>query len=153
MLKKFFYLKIKSNTEISKKKFILVLNSDNHDFGNIKSAQYFNIRVSKNYLWKPFSILNNDDNNLTFYYKVSGPGTTALSSKKTNDIIQINGSYGPGFIYPQFKKKNILFIAAGTGLSVFHKLYIELKKNNVINLIYTTAKKEDNKIFELFFFF
>lgn len=107
------------------------------------SGQYINI-IKGNYK-RSYSIANSNINqNLVFFIKNYEGGTFSqylFEEAKINDLLRIEGPIGT-FFYRKTSKKNIIFLATGTGIAPV-KAMLEQMNENHSELI--------NKIIYLFF--
>ncbi len=80
-------------------------------------GQFFNILSGAGYdplLRRPISVGGFEDGRLTFYYKVVGDGTRAMSLLKAGDIIDMMGPLGSGF---DLLPGRSLLIGGGIGIA------------------------------------
>lgn len=102
----------------------------------------------------PFSIgaCSSDLSELHFYIKCSGDWTQSLESIKTGAQVKLLGPFGMFTFLTKKKNPNIIFIAAGIGitpmLSMLNYLSQNSRKHKRILLIWCLRKKEDNFLAE-----
>lgn len=95
------------------------------------SGQYINI-IKGDYK-RSYSIANTHSNsNLVFFIKNYGGGkfsTYLFNEAKINDLLRIEGPIGT-FFYRNTPKKNILFLATGTGIAPIKAILEQFNENN-----------------------
>ena len=107
-----------------------------------KPGQFVMVKCGEdNFLRRPFSIYQTDDNKGIFavLYATVGKGTIWLSEQRVDSIVDILGPLGNGFtIYP--KSHNLLLIAGGIGLAPLNFLAIEARNKGCSVTIRQGAK-------------
>ena len=83
------------------------------------SPGQFVMMESGQYLLRPFSVYEINNNKIGFLYRVIGGGTSFLSKLKTGNKVLIHGPLGKGFSFPEDKGKPILIVAGGIGIATF----------------------------------
>lgn len=95
------------------------------------SGQYINI-IKGDYK-RSYSIANtNSPSNLVFFIKNYGGGRFSnylFNEAKLNDLLRIEGPIGT-FFYRKTNKKNIVFLATGTGIAPVKAILEQLDENN-----------------------
>jgi CDP-4-dehydro-6-deoxyglucose reductase, E3 len=95
------------------------------------SGQYINI-IKGDYK-RSYSIANtNSASNLVFFIKNYEGGKFSnylFNEAKTNDLLRIEGPIGT-FFYRKTTKKNIIFLATGTGIAPVKAILEQLEENN-----------------------
>jgi CDP-4-dehydro-6-deoxyglucose reductase len=114
------------------------------------SGQYINI-IKGDYK-RSYSIANtNSASNLVFFIKNYGEGRFSnylFNEAKINDLLRIEGPIGT-FFYRKTNKKNIVFLATGTGIAPFKSMLEQMDENNTdlieknIYLFFGGRKEED----------
>jgi len=143
---KFFVKNIQRETEDT---FILTIEPEKKL--NFKAGQFCFLRLNKNELYArhPFTISSSpDEYNLQFAIKDTGRFTKTASELKNTEEILIDGPFGK-FI-KQDKKKDLVFIAGGVGITPFMSMIRDCLKHEGtqnVTLIYC-SKTEDNIIFK-----
>lgn len=74
---------------------------------------------SGQYLPRPFSICEVQDNQIGIMFKIFGKGTEHLSNLDPGASIGVHGPLGKGFSFPEKKDKAILIVAGGIGIAAF----------------------------------
>ena len=118
-----------SNALIAHDTYQMVLEGDTSHITN--PGQFINIKVDdsyKNFLRRPISISDYQDNKLTIIYKTFGEGTKNLAKKKLFDTLDVLSPLGNGFTVQREPEKQLL-IGGGVGVpplySVAKELYAE----------------------------
>ena len=98
-------------------------------------GQFVHIRVSGGFdplLRRPISIssINKEKGEFTVIYRAEGKGTSILSSKKTDDEVDVLGPLGNGFPISKEGKKAFL-IGGGIGVPPLYELSKQLKNAGV----------------------
>ena len=146
-MKKICNYRVIENKLIAKDTFKMVLDGDTSWID--KPGKFINISVESNYLKRPISICDYDENTLTIIYKVFGQGTKTISLKKENDNIEALVDLGNGF--DLFDDKEVLVIGGGVGVPPLYALVKRLKENNVkVNVILGFTSIEDSFYIEEF---
>ncbi|MBI2995804.1 MAG: dihydroorotate dehydrogenase electron transfer subunit [Candidatus Melainabacteria bacterium] len=110
---------------------------------NITPGQFV-MMESGQYLLRPFSIYEINEDKIGFLYKVIGEGTSFLSKLKIGDQILINGPLGKGFTYPENKQKSILIVAGGIGIATFPLVArIAHEKGYKVKTLFGARTKDD----------
>ncbi len=125
--------KVISNIEIANNIFLLTVRSP-QIASHGKAGQFCNIKVSNsNYplLRRPFSICDINNDEVSFLFNIVGEGTKILSGKKENDVINILGPLGNGFLLNDDFDLAV-FVAGGLGIAPFPLLQKELKNKKQI---------------------
>lgn len=114
------------------------------------SGQYINI-IKGDYK-RSYSIANtNSASNLVFFIKNYGEGRFSnylFNEAKINDLLRIEGPIGT-FFYRKTNKKNIVFLATGTGIAPVKSILEQMDENNTdlieknIYLFFGGRKEED----------
>ncbi len=78
-------------------------------------------------LRRPFSLLEAENTNISFVYKVVGRGTKALSEKRAGEVLNVLGPLGNPYSV-RAASKQIILVAGGYGVSPTFYLSRELKK-------------------------
>ena len=130
------------NIELSKDYFISWFNAP-LIAENILPGQFV-MMESGQYLLRPFSVYEVNDNEIGILYRVIGGGTSFLSSLKTKNKITIHGPLGKGFSFPNDIKKPILLVAGGIGIATFlFVLRIAHKQGYKITTLFGARTKND----------
>lgn len=104
----------------------------------------FVMMESGQYLLRPFSVCEINDEKLGFLYRVIGGGTSFLSKLKIGNKILIHGPLGKGFIYPDDFSKPILIVAGGIGIATFPLVArIGKSKGYKIKTLFGARTKDD----------
>jgi anaerobic sulfite reductase subunit B len=90
----------------------------------------------------PIASCSCDKNYLDLLTRNAGNVTSAIFQLKKNDKLFIRGPYGKGFPVKDFKNKNIILFAGGTGIAPVTSLIDYVEKN----------KKDFNKVYIYFGF-
>ncbi|NMR88966.1 dihydroorotate dehydrogenase electron transfer subunit, partial [Vibrio parahaemolyticus] len=116
--------KVLSNNEIAKNIYEITLQ------GNISGipGQFYMVRAWEGldpFLSRPLSISDIEGDIIHFVYEVKGKGTKELSSMKTNEVVQLTGPLGNGFII----KENMRSAVVSGGIGIAPMIYL-LKQNH-----------------------
>lgn len=104
----------------------------------------FVMMESGQYLLRPFSVYEINENKIGFLYRVIGGGTSFLSRLKIGNKILLHGPLGNGFTYPEDVKKPILIVAGGIGIATFPLvLRIGNSKGYKIKTLFGARTKDD----------
>jgi predicted ferric reductase len=143
----------------TKDTFTLILNPNKRL--NFKAGQFCFLRLNKDKLYArhPFTISNSpEDETLHFTIKLNGRFTKLASELKTGEEVIVDGPFGIFTLDNADKKKSLVFIAGGVGITPFYSiikscLHSDIKRN--ITLFYcsrtlkgTIFKKELDNIKE-----
>jgi len=88
-------------------------------FPDTEPGGFISIRAVENttpLLLRPFSIMWQDDEHIEILVKVVGPGSEALSKKRTKEPVKILGPLG-GRTFPAPSQRPVILIAGGTGIA------------------------------------
>ncbi len=129
-------LKIKSNTRINEKTFLLGFDISDGGFTAVP-GQFVNVKINKtNYplLRRPFSISDLKDEELFIMFDVRGEGTKMLAQKNIGEEVDILGPLGSGFnIKDDFDLAVI--IAGGIGAAPFPFLMKSLEDKKIVSFV------------------
>ena len=102
----------------------------NRPQGEVKPGQFFMLKSwnEELSLMRPISVYRNDDDSLSFMYRVAGKGTQWISQLKRNDKIMLLGALGNGFPCSEVKG-HIALVGGGIGIP---PLYETAKKLTVL---------------------
>ena len=112
--------KILSNQKICPKFFRLSLDAQPL-LKEIQPGQFVHLKVAeglKPFFRRPFSVFR-AQKSLEILYEVVGPGTTLLSRRKKNDLLDCVGPLGTPFSLPPRGIKQVVLIAGGVGVAPF----------------------------------
>lgn len=104
------------------------------------SGQFVNIKIDGQFLRRPISVCDCNDNVLTLIYKVVGVGTKVLSEYKQGKILDLLVGLGNGFNHDKPTQKPVL-IGGGVGIPPLYNLCKRLKslgKNVTVILGFNT---------------
>lgn len=93
----------------------------------------------------PFSILEQNNQNLKVGTKIIGQFTLLLSQLNLNDRLSVIGPFG-SFAKSLKKAKDIVWISGGIGITPFLSMIKSLTKDQKVTLIHS-CKSDDSKIF------
>lgn len=105
------------NEEIQKDYFVSWFYSP--EISKVTKPGQFVMMESGQYLLRPFSIYEIENENIGFLYRVIGGGTSFLSRLRPNERVFIHGPLGKGFIFNENKSRPILIVAGGIGIATF----------------------------------
>jgi len=116
--------KVVNNKEIARNIYEITLQ------GNISGipGQFYMVRAWEGldpFLSRPLSISDIEGDIIHFVYEVKGKGTKELSSMKTNEVVQLTGPLGNGFII----KENMRSAVVSGGIGIAPMIYL-LKQNH-----------------------
>ena len=123
---------VKRNNKIADKTYELTLKGANTH----APGQFINILVpnNKHFLRRPFSIADQNKDEIKIIYKVFGSGTDALTKLKPNNHIDCLVELGHGFLYEPNKK--VTLIGGGIGIPPLYYLAKSLfKRGYTIDII------------------
>ena len=112
---------IKSNREIAKDTFEMVLEGDTSDV--TAPGQFVNIKLEGFFLRRPISVCDWNEESLTIIYKVVGQGTEAMAEMKPGESLDILTGLGNGYNTDAVKagEKPVL-IGGGAGVPPMYGL-------------------------------
>ncbi|MEW6455267.1 MAG: dihydroorotate dehydrogenase electron transfer subunit [Acidobacteriota bacterium] len=117
----------------------------------LKPGQFFMVKVQENFplLRRPLAVMDFEESSLKFFFQRVGIGTEILFFKKVGERVRILGPFGNGFSYPEEKKKSVLLIAGGRGISPIFYLAKKMYEHRIpFVLIYGGKAKEDIPLME-----
>ncbi len=114
---------------------------------NILPGNFFMVRTNNlSYfplLNRPFSVLNYENDKISFLIKEVGIGTKLLKTKKMGEEIKLEGPFGNSFNGFLEKSKKIYLFGGGTGIAPLFFLSIFLEKEKYdYSLIYGAKSKK-----------
>lgn len=119
-------LSVKNHETIAKDTFALVLKGAPPH----KPGQFINITVpGEHFLRRPFSIADQEGDEILVIYKVFGSGTQALSEVKIGETLDCLTCLGNGF--GMTKHKHVYLIGGGVGIPPLYYLAKALKKHAI----------------------
>ncbi len=83
------------------------------------SPGQFVMMESGQYLLRPFSVYEINEDKIGFLYRVVGGGTSFLSRLQVGSKVSIHGPLGKGFSFAEDKNIPILLVAGGIGIATF----------------------------------
>lgn len=119
--------KIIENINIAKDIYRLKLEGYTDDIS--RSGQFVNLTIDGEYLRRPISICDWEENKLTLIYKVVGRGTEKLSKYPVGKLINTLIPLGNGFDETMCKDKPLL-IGGGVGIPPLYGLAKKIKEFN-----------------------
>lgn len=114
--------KIKENFPLTKNVFKMILSGDTSAI--TRSGQFVNIKLDGNFLRRPISVCDVNDNELTIIYKVVGKGTEQMSKMKDSELDILTG-LGNGYDL-SFAGEKPLLIGGGVGVPPMYLLAKQL---------------------------
>ena len=114
--------KIKENFPLTKNVFKMILSGDTSAI--TRSGQFVNIKLEGNFLRRPISVCDKNDNELTIIYKVVGKGTEQMSKMKDSELDILTG-LGNGYDL-SFAGDKPLLIGGGVGVPPMYLLAKQL---------------------------
>ncbi len=126
-------LKVIDNIEITNDIYLLKLESD----VKVIAGQFFMLKAANTdtTLYRPISIFDSSDSEISFLYMIRGSGTKALSKLKRGDSLLVHGPYGNGFTNTNEK---LALVGGGIGMA---PLYM-CAKNNPDSKIYIGVRSD-----------
>lgn len=137
--------KIKSNEEIAKKVYKMILEGETTYI--TKPGQFINIELDGFYLRRPISICDYDENTITIIYKIVGNGTEKMSNLKEGTVLDVLTGLGNGFETTISGEKPLL-IGGGVGTPPMYNLCKELVKENKKPIVVLGFAGKDDVFFE-----
>ncbi|MDA0764242.1 MAG: dihydroorotate dehydrogenase electron transfer subunit [Proteobacteria bacterium] len=124
---------------------------------DIVPGQFFHLQCptfegSISFLRRPMSVyqFSKKEKQIEFLYKLHGKGTRAISNLKKNNIFNIVGPLGKGFLLEE-NYKNIVLIARGVGLATLAPLgNLAFEKGINLTVICSARSKEHLMSIDLF---
>lgn len=89
-------------------------------------GEFINIKVSNHFLRRPFSVADQEKDEIRVIYKIFGSGTEALSKVNVGDTLDCLTHLGQGFSFA--KEENIYLIGGGIGIPPLYFLAKKLHK-------------------------
>ncbi|MDO4555150.1 MAG: anaerobic sulfite reductase subunit AsrB [Lachnospiraceae bacterium] len=118
--------------------------------GDVKPGQFFEVSIPK-YGEAPISVSGISENTVDFTIRKVGKVTNEIFENYVGDSFFIRGPYGNGFDVDNYKGKNLVVIAGGTGLSPVRGVveYFARHKEEVDNLTLIAGfKSPDDVLFK-----
>ena len=115
---------IRENVALTDSVYKMVMEGDTSAIG--ASGQFVNIKLDGQYLRRPISICDYDDDILTIIYKVVGTGTEQMSAMKASDKLNILVGLGNGYDTALSGDDPVL-VGGGVGVPPLYKLCKALK--------------------------
>ena len=115
---------IKENVALTDSVYKMVMEGDTSAIS--ASGQFVNIKLDGQYLRRPISICDYDDDVLTIIYKVVGTGTEQMSAMKASDKLNILVGLGNGYD-TSLSGDNPVLVGGGVGVPPLYKLCKMLK--------------------------
>ena len=84
--------------------------------GDVKPGQFFEVSIPK-YGEAPISVSGIDENTVDLTIRRVGKVTNEIFEYYVGDTLFLRGPYGNGFDVENYKNKELVVIAGGTGLS------------------------------------
>lgn len=131
--------KIKSNKEIAKNVYEMILEGDTTYI--IRPGQFINIELEGFYLRRPISVCDYDNKTITIIYKVVGRGTRKMCTLQEGHILDVLTGLGNGF-NDKASGDRPLLIGGGVGTPPMYNLckkLIEQGKKPVVVLGFGTT--------------
>ncbi len=113
------FFKVKSNKPLTEDVYEMILLGDTSGITNC--GQFVNLKIDGNYLRRPISVCDYDDNSLTLIYKVVGEGTLKMSQYQSGKEIDILVGLGNGYDLSVSGDKPLL-IGGGVGVPPMYNL-------------------------------
>lgn len=140
---------VTANINIAGNMFLMKLKGDK-SISKTKPGQFFMIQPKNGrfFLRRPISIhyVDENKNELEFYYEIKGHGTNDLACVKEKDIINVQGPLGNGFD-THIKGKNVMVVGGGMGIAPMKYLIENLiKKENRVTFIAGGRNKATLKV-------
>ncbi len=106
---------VRSNQEVGEDVFEMRLPSS----VPAKPGQFYMLRREGSALLLPraISLCNQEEDTLTFLYKVVGEGTAELSNMKPGDKLRLTGPLGNGWPLEELSGKRVLLVGGGIGIA------------------------------------
>ena len=115
---------IRENVALTDSVYKMVMEGDTSAIG--ASGQFVNIKLDGQYLRRPISICDYDDDVLTIIYKVVGTGTEQMSAMRASDKLNILVGLGNGYD-TSLSGDNPVLVGGGVGVPPLYKLCKVLK--------------------------
>ena len=116
---------------------------------NFKSGQFIRLTIPTCNIPRPFSISSAGKKSkqiaLTIKIYHDGQFTKEANKLNINDKVEIDGPYGH-FVFEKGTKKDIVLIAAGSGISTLHSIIEFIINNNLrnnLNILYSVKTSKD----------
>ena len=103
---------ITENSPIARSIYKMTLSGDT---SGVKAGQFINVKTDGNYLRRPISVCDLDENALTIIYKVVGKGTEEMSRYPAGKILDVLTGLGNGYDLT-LPIENVLLIGGGVGV-------------------------------------
>lgn len=145
------WMKVVSQAEIAKNIYELVLEGE-LVVEMQEAGQFVHLKVDESIdplLRRPISICDIDHKNqrFTMIYRAEGKGTTLLSKKKENDVVDVLGPLGHGFPIDEIKAgETALLVGGGIGVPPLYNLSKRLVEKGV-NVIHVFGFQDKSVIF------
>lgn len=133
------FFEITKNIALTKDVFKMVLKGD---VSNIKAGQFVNIKLDGNFLRRPISVCDVNEDSLTIIYKVVGKGTEIMSKMQNGKLDLLTG-LGNGYDLTRSGDAPLL-VGGGVGVPPLYLLAKELiKKDKKVTVILGFNTKEE----------
>ncbi len=116
---------IKETKLIAKSTYYMVLEGDTSAI--TKPGQFVNIKIEGEFLRRPISVCDYDDNTLTLIYKVVGVGTEKMANMHKGDTLDLLLGLGNGYDTSKSGDRPLL-IGGGVGVPPMYNLCKQLLK-------------------------
>lgn len=132
---------IKENIALTDTVYKMVLAGDTS--GISASGQFVNVKLEGQYLRRPISVCDYDEDTLTLIYKVVGTGTEQMSQMKVGETLDVLTGLGNGYDLSLSGDAPVL-VGGGVGVPPLYKLCKQLKaqgKTVTVILGFNTASE------------
>ena len=99
-----------------------------------RPGQFINIKVGTEYLRRPISVCDWDDNGLVIIYKVVGKGTELMSRMKAGEVLDTLSGLGNGFNIAKAGEKPLL-IGGGVGVPPMYSVCKKLAEAGIASTV------------------
>lgn len=139
------FLKVIKNDRLTTDVYKMILEGDTSGITN--SGQFVNIKIDGEFLRRPISVCDYDQNTLTLVYKVVGVGTEKMKDYKSGKVLDVLVGLGNGYDL-QDSGDTPLLIGGGVGVPPMYNLCKKLIEKGAKPTVILGFNKKDEIFYE-----
>ena len=139
------FLKVIKNDRLTTDVYKMILEGDTSGITN--SGQFVNIKIDGEFLRRPISVCDYDQNTLTLIYKVVGVGTEKMKDYKSGKVLDVLVGLGNGYDL-QDSGDTPLLIGGGVGVLPMYNLCKKLIEKGSKPTVILGFNKKDEIFYE-----
>lgn len=139
------FLKVIKNDRLTTDVYKMILEGDTSGITN--SGQFVNIKIDGEFLRRPISVCDYDQNVLTLIYKVVGVGTEKMKDYKSGKVLDVLVGLGNGYDL-QDSGDTPLLIGGGVGVPPMYNLCKKLIEKGAKPTVILGFNKKDEIFYE-----